>query len=166
LLAFGTLLVVGCGDNDDEKGDVADAPDAAAQPAERESSSTRSPSNVARAAADGVNEFSIRESRAHLTGASPAPLRGGETTISERGSERGRRAAAQYMKESFEEMGVPARVLEFTSDERRGFNVEATLQGTGARSTCRLQRTWTPSTTRERVTTRAGWSRSSLPPRH
>ena len=131
MLAFGTLLVVGCGDSEDEKGDVADAPDAAAQPAERGAPSTRSSSNVAKAAADGVNESSIRESLAHLTGASPAPLRGGETTISERGSERGRRAAAQYMKESFEEMGVPARVLEFTSDERRGFNVEATLQGTG-----------------------------------
>jgi aminopeptidase YwaD len=34
------------------------------------------------------------------------------------------------MKESFEAEGVPARILEFTSDYGRGFNVEATLQGT------------------------------------
>jgi Zn-dependent M28 family amino/carboxypeptidase len=36
------------------------------------------------------------------------------------------------MEQSFEEMGIPARVLEFTSDEARGFNVEATLRGTGS----------------------------------
>ncbi len=38
--------------------------------------------------------------------------------------------AAEYMKESFEAMGIPARIIEFTSNDRRGFNVEATLQGT------------------------------------
>ncbi len=27
-------------------------------------------------------------------------------------------------------MGIPARIIEFTSDDRRGFNVEAALQGT------------------------------------
>ncbi|MCA1687931.1 MAG: M28 family peptidase, partial [Actinobacteria bacterium] len=52
-------------------------------------------------------------------------------TIAERGSEKGRRATAEYMEESFEEMGIPARILEFTSDDGRGFNVEATLRGTG-----------------------------------
>jgi hypothetical protein len=131
LLTLGTLLVVGCSGGEDEKGGVDNAPDAAARPAERAASGTRSPSNIAKAAAAGIDESSIREGLAHLTGASPAPLRGGEITISERGSEGGRRAAAQYMKESFEEMGLPARVLEFTSAERRGFNVEATFQGTG-----------------------------------
>src|SRR5918997_1173218 len=34
------------------------------------------------------------------------------------------------MKESFEAAGVPARVIEFDLDDRRGFNVEATLEGT------------------------------------
>jgi hypothetical protein len=123
VLTLGTLLV-GCGSEDEKEG-------VAAQPIERGASGTRPASNVAEAAAAAIDESSIRESLAHLTGASPAPLRSGETTITERGSEAGRRAAAQYMKESFEEMGVPARILEFASGERRGFNVEATLQGTG-----------------------------------
>jgi aminopeptidase YwaD len=35
------------------------------------------------------------------------------------------------MKESFEEAGIPARILEFAYGDRRGFNVEATLEGTG-----------------------------------
>jgi aminopeptidase S len=52
----------------------------------------------------------------------------GEVKISERGSAAGRRAA-EYMESSFEEMDVPARILEFTSGGRRGFNVEATLEG-------------------------------------
>src|SRR3712207_7087493 len=51
-----------------------------------------------------------------------------EVTISERGSESGRQAAAQYMKESFNAMGIPARIIEFDVDDGRGFNVEATLE--------------------------------------
>src|SRR5215210_5460172 len=47
------------------------------------------------------------------------------------GSESGRRATAGYMKESFEAVGIPARILEFDLDDRRGFNVEATLEGAG-----------------------------------
>ena len=86
--------------------------------------------SVVRDAAARVDEASIQTGLAHLTGASPAPLAGGEVTIAERGSEEGREAAARYMEESFEAVGVPARILEFTVDDRRGFNVEATLEGT------------------------------------
>ena len=93
--------------------------------------STAGPPDVAKAAAAGVDESSIRAHLAHLTGASPAPIGGRETIISERGSVEGRRAAAEYMESSFEEMGIPARVLGFTSGGMRGFNVEATLKGTG-----------------------------------
>jgi Zn-dependent M28 family amino/carboxypeptidase len=35
------------------------------------------------------------------------------------------------MEQSFEEVGVPARILEFGLDDRRGYNVEATLRGSG-----------------------------------
>jgi hypothetical protein len=87
--------------------------------------------NVAEAAASGIDGSSIRMHLAHLTGVSPAPLESGEVMISERGSTDGRRAAAEYMEESFEEMGIPARILEFGSDYGSGYNVEATLRGTG-----------------------------------
>ena len=87
--------------------------------------------NVAEAAASGIDESSIRAHMAHLTGVSPAPLESDEVTIAERGSAEGRRAAAEYMELSFEEVGVPARILEFGLDDRRGYNVEATLRGTG-----------------------------------
>ena len=50
--------------------------------------------------------------------------------ISERGSEKGRKAAAEYMEASFEEVGVPARILQFDAMAERGYNVEATLEGT------------------------------------
>jgi len=109
-LALGTLL--GCGPGDGGK------------------PSTAGPPDVAEAAASGVDEASIRTHLARLTGASPAPLGGREVTISERGSESGRRAAAEYMESSFEEMGIPARILEFSSEGLSGFNVEATLRGT------------------------------------
>jgi hypothetical protein len=88
------------------------------------------PQDVAEAAAAGIDEPSIRTHLDRLTGASPAPLGGREVMISERGSESGRRAAAEYMKSSFEEIGIPARILEFSSGGLRGFNVEATLRGT------------------------------------
>jgi Peptidase family M28 len=91
---------------------------------------TAETSSVVEAAAAGVEEAEIREHLDHLTGVSPAPLDGREVTISERGSEGGRRAAAEYMVSSFEEMGIPARILEFRAEGLRGFNVEATLRGT------------------------------------
>ena len=92
--------------------------------------------NVATAAAAGIDESSIRTQLARLTGESLAPLEGGAVTIAERGSVDGRRAAAQYMEQSFEEMGIPARIIEFHWGEVPGFNVEATLRGDGARNTC------------------------------
>lgn len=122
VLTLGVLLT-GCGHQG--AGNASNA--ATTQP--NEATSNPKP-NVARAAAAEIDEDEIRANLAYLTGASPAPLAGGATTISERGSEDGRRTAAEYMKESFEEIGIPARILEFTSGNRRGFNVEATLQGT------------------------------------
>src|SRR5215207_2053589 len=125
LLALGALLT-SCGGSEEGSGNASST---TAQPNE-EGSGKESPSNEAQAAAAAIDEPSIHESLVYLTGASPAPLASGPTTIAERGSEDGRRTAAQYMKESFEAEGVPARILEFTSDYGRGFNVEATLQGT------------------------------------
>ena len=54
----------------------------------------------------------------------------GASTIADRGSDDWRRVAAEYMKESFEAMGIPARILEFAYIGMPGFNVEAVLQGT------------------------------------
>ena len=106
--------------------------ESATQPAEETALVDPQP-DVVEAAAAEIDEASIRTGLEHLTGVSPAPLTGGETTIAERGSEDGRRAAAEYIKESFEAIGIPARILEFSSDNRfgtkRGFNVEATLEG-------------------------------------
>ena len=93
--------------------------------------STTEPSEVAEAVTPEIDEASIREHLSHLTGASPAPLEGGASTIAERGSLEGRWAAARYMEQSFEEIGLPTRILEFTSEEGRGYNVEATLRGSG-----------------------------------
>jgi hypothetical protein len=96
----------------------------------RTSPATTDPSEVAKNVSAEIDEASIREHLERLTGASPVSLEGGKTTtISERGSERGRKAAAEYMRKSFEEAGVPARILEFTPGNERGYNVEATLQG-------------------------------------
>ncbi len=93
--------------------------------------SSMEPKEVARAVAPEIDEASIREHLEHLTGASPVSLEGGKkkTTISERGSHKGRKAAAEYMKKSFEAAGVPARILEFTPGAKRGYTVEATLKG-------------------------------------
>ena len=113
VLVFGALLT-GCGGTRDEG--ASDAPDVTP--------------HVAKATAEEIDESSIRTHLAHLTGASTVLLESGPVTISERGSEDGRRAAAEYMKESFEAMGIPARILEFTYKGKRGFNVEATLEGT------------------------------------
>jgi hypothetical protein len=120
-------LLASCGASKDEE--PGNAPNTPAQSI-KEASGKGPASNAAQAAAASIDEPSIRENLSHLTGASPAPLASGPTTIAERGSEDGRRAAAQYMKESFEEAGVPARILEFTYGSRRGFNVEGTLEGT------------------------------------
>jgi aminopeptidase YwaD len=92
--------------------------------------SSAEPPNVAETVATEIDDASIRKSLAHLTGESPAPLASGSVTIAERGSPGGRWATAEYMKESFEAAGIPARILRFTSDYGRGSNVEATLQGT------------------------------------
>jgi hypothetical protein len=116
----------GCGPG---KGVTGDKPETTGRPAQEAEGTA--PQNVAEAAAASVDESSIRTHLARLTGASPAPLDGREVTISERGTESGRRAAAGYMKSSFEEMGIPARIHEFRSGGLRGFNVEATLRGTG-----------------------------------
>ena len=90
------------------------------------------PSEVAEAVGPEIDEASVREHLEHLTGEAPVSLEdAGKTTISERGSEKGRKAAAEYMEASFEEVGVPARILPFDSMAERGYNVEATLKGTG-----------------------------------
>jgi hypothetical protein len=144
VLSFGALLV-GCtpetrgGSNapDSTRSEQATrstttgtAEETTARPAE-EPSNAKPPSNAAEAAAAEIDESSIRTHLNYLTGASPAPLKGGAVTIDERGSVEGRRAAAEYMEESFEEMSIPARILEFYSGNMPGFNVEATLKGNG-----------------------------------
>jgi aminopeptidase S len=76
-----------------------------------------------------VDAFSVRGVMEHLTGVAKAPLAKGEVTIAERGSDEGRHSAALYMKEFFESLSLPTRIIEFTSGNRTGYNVEATLQG-------------------------------------
>ena len=122
-------VLAGCEPENDE---VRGEPGSTALPTER-AQGTEPPANtnVAEAAASGIDESSIRAHLRHLTGASPAPLESGEVTVAERGSARGRRAAAEYMELSFEKVGVPARILEFGLDGRRGYNVEATVRGRG-----------------------------------
>jgi Iap family predicted aminopeptidase len=93
--------------------------------------SSMEPSEVAKAVTSEIEEASIREHLEHLTGETSVSLEGGERTmISERGSEKGRKVAAEYMEASFEEVGVPARILQFDAMAERGYNVEATLEGT------------------------------------
>jgi hypothetical protein len=134
VLGFGTLLV-GCAP--ENRGD-SNASDSTRVQATRsitagsaEEASNAKPPEVAEAAAAGIDESSIHTHLSHLTGASPAPLKGGAVTIAERGSVEGRRAAAEYMEESFEKMGIPARIVEFHWANVSGFNVEATLKGNG-----------------------------------
>src|SRR5215213_5439069 len=92
--------------------------------------SSMEPSEVTKAVTPKIDKASVRDHLEHLTGEAPVSLEGGKkTTISERGSEKGRKATAEYMEASFEEEGVPARILEFDSMAERGFNVEATLKG-------------------------------------
>jgi Iap family predicted aminopeptidase len=88
------------------------------------------PSEVAKAVTSEIDEASVREHLEVLAGEASVSLEDGErTTISERGSAKGRKAAAEYMEASFEEAGVPARILPFDAQADRGYNVEATLQG-------------------------------------
>jgi aminopeptidase S len=130
--ALGVLLILGalagCGPEAEELGgqDTTARPTGVAR-----STEPRAGVDVAEAAASGIEGSSIRTHLAHLTGDSPAPLDGGTVTIAERGSAEGRRSAAEYMELSFERAGVPARILEFDLDGRRGYNVEATLRGSG-----------------------------------
>jgi hypothetical protein len=132
ILILGVLL--GCASENDGE---TDAPSTTTQRTEatalttQEASNAEAPSNTAEVAAAGIDESSIRPHLSRLTGESPAPLEGGAVTIAERGSVEGRRAAAEYMAQSFEEMGLPARIIEFSWGEAPGFNVVATLQGTG-----------------------------------
>jgi hypothetical protein len=146
-LAFAFGVLVGCGSGEEgasnvprtaipaETSSASQSGESTVRPAETTASlanklSNLGQSNIAKHIAAEIDEASIRTHLAHLTGTSPAPLADGALTITERGSVDGRSAAAEYMEESFEEMGIPARILEFTSDGRPGFNVEATLQGT------------------------------------
>lgn len=122
--ALGAL--VGCATEEEGAGNAPST-----TPQTTEETSKVEPPDVAEAVSAEIEESSIRTHLSHLTGTSPAPLEGGAVTIAERGSVDGRRAAAAYMEGSFEEMGIPARILEFTSDYGRGFNVEATLRGDG-----------------------------------
>lgn len=85
--------------------------------------------DVADIVASEIDEGSIRAHLASLTGAAPARLPDGTVTITERGSVEGRRATAEYLQNSFEEAGIPARILDFHSTSGPGFNVEATLRG-------------------------------------
>jgi hypothetical protein len=90
------------------------------------------PSEVAKAVTPEIDEASVREHLEVLAGEAPVSLEGGKKAIiSERGSEKGRKAAAEYMEASFQEAGVPARILPFDAQADRGYNVEATLEGTG-----------------------------------
>jgi hypothetical protein len=137
---LGTLLV-SCAPENGDDGNAPDPTTAALHPTTaapvkettaarvEENTNPRQP-NIAEAVAAAIDETSIRKHLSRLTGASPAPLEGGTVTIAERGSVEGRRAAAEYMEESFEVMGIPARVREFRSGSLHGFNVEATLKGT------------------------------------
>ncbi len=128
ILAFFLVSVLGallgCATGD---GGTGDAPTTTTQ--RTGETSSVEPSGIAQVVSAGIDEPSIRTHLSHLTGVSPAPLEGGSVTITERGSVDGRRAAAGYMEQSFEKMGIPARIIEFTSNYGRGFNVEATLRG-------------------------------------
>jgi hypothetical protein len=133
-LVFGLGALLGCGS---ENEGATDAPSTTTQRTEttartaEEVTKAEPQQNIAKAAAAGIDEPSIHTHLSRLTGGAPAPLESGAVTIAERGSVEGRRAAAEYMERSFEEMGIPARILEFDWGEVPAFNVEATLPGTG-----------------------------------
>jgi hypothetical protein len=129
VVVIALIALVSCG-LDDESASNASSTTQPAETTARAEGSNAKPPSVAEIVAAEIDDASIRKSLAHLTGVSPAPLESGAVTIAERGSPGGRWATAQYMKGSFEAAGVPARILTFSSEHGRGFNVEATLQGT------------------------------------
>jgi aminopeptidase YwaD len=142
LLAL-ALLLAGCGSEEPASGNAPDTTrQDTARPAEttaRSEETTAAPDRgapkkrspeVAEVVASEIDGAAIRTNLARLTGVSPAPLPGGEVTIAERGSVDGRRMTAAYLRASFEEAGIPARVVSFDSASGPGFNVEATLRGT------------------------------------
>jgi hypothetical protein len=146
-LVVGALVGCGLGDEGDEgtsnaprtaspaeRSNTGRSGESTVRPADTTASPANAPSNlvsqIARDVAAKIDAATIRMHLARLTGASPAPLATRAVTIAERGSVNGRKAAAEYMQRSFEASGVSARIRTFTSDYGRGFNVEATLQGT------------------------------------
>jgi hypothetical protein len=133
------VALVGCGIGDESASNAPSTTQPAettTPPAEKTTARAASegsnpkPPTVAEVVSAEIDDASVRKNLADLTGVSPAPLPSGAVTIAERGSPGGRWATAQYMKRSFEVAGVPARILQFTSDYGRGYNVEATLDGT------------------------------------
>ncbi len=124
------IALVGCGLDNESASNASSTTRPSAETTARAEGSNAKPPSVAETVAAEIDDASTRKSLAHLTGVSPAPLESGAVTIAERGSPGGRWATAQYMKESFEAAGIPTRILQFTSDYGRGYNVEATLQGT------------------------------------
>jgi hypothetical protein len=138
LVVIAVVALARCGVDDESAGNAPGTtlPAETTPPAEKTSALAASegpnskPPTIAEAVAAEIDDASVRKNLAHLTGVSPAPLPSGAVTIEERGSPGGRLATAQYMKRSFEAAGVPARILQFTSDYGRGYNVEATLEGT------------------------------------
>lgn len=109
------------------------APDGAGSGGPTEAPTTAPRPDPVEVAVASVGEAEVREHLSHLTGDAPAPLDGETVEIPERGSPEGRRAAAEYMKSSFEAAGADARIIEFDSEAGRGFNVEATVRGTGGK---------------------------------
>lgn len=113
-------------------GAACSAPDDGSSAASSTASATQNVDATSKSSASvEVEEAEIQDHLSYLTGVSPAPLGDGETAlISERGSLEGRRSAVEYMKESFEKAGLETRIIEFGSGAGRGYNVEATVQGT------------------------------------
>jgi aminopeptidase YwaD len=133
-LSLGALMSCAPGEDEPPGGNPSGPTQATTRPIEKtgqgRSEQTSSPEpSVAEVVASEIDEGSIRTHLASLTGAAPAQLPGGTVTISERGSLEGRRMTAEYLRSSFAEAGIPARILGFRSADGRGFNVEATLRG-------------------------------------
>ena len=122
LTVFLVIFLASCGPDSGSLGDGSDTPG---------DTKKQDPVEVA---VSSIEEGEVREHLSHLTGVSPAPIGNGKTSvISERGSVEGRRTAAEYVKSSFEAAGAETRILQFDSRAGRGFNVEATVKGTGGK---------------------------------
>jgi aminopeptidase-like protein len=135
-LSLSFVALVGCAPREDnEVGQGVESETAQASDTVRTTSPGRSERasepgpDVAEVIASEIAKDSIRDHLASLTGAAPARLPDGTITVTERGSVEGRRATVEYLQTSFEEAGIPARILEFDSTSGPGFNVEATLRG-------------------------------------